>query len=159
MGSPREARRTLLGRAALVAAVLAALPAGTPGRAAEMVAGPVPARVLRVIDGDTIEVAAKIWLGQELTIKVRLAGIDAPEMHGKCGRERTLARAARELVADAVGGSVHLTAIRRDKYGGRVVARVAAANGRDLSDALLTAGLAHRYGGRRKLPWCQTASR
>ena len=32
--------------------------------AAEALAGPVAARVERVVDGDTIEVRAKIWLGQ-----------------------------------------------------------------------------------------------
>ncbi len=160
MGKPREARRRLaLAPATVAALALALLPAGTSARPAEVVPGPVAARVLRVIDGDTIEVAAKIWLGQELTVKVRLAGIDAPEMRGHCGRERTLARAARDLVVRAVGDTVRLTRIKRDKYGGRVVARVAAQGGHDLSKALLDAGLAHRYAGRRKLPWCQTASR
>jgi endonuclease YncB( thermonuclease family) len=161
MGEPREARRTfaILCRAGLAGLALAALPAGGPPGAAEIVDGPVAARVLRVIDGDTIEVAARIWLGQRLTIRVRLAGVDAPEMRGRCDRERNLARAARELVASRAGESVRLTAIRRDKYGGRVVARVAGSDGHDLSDALLSAGLAHRYEGRRKLPWCETARR
>ncbi len=160
MGRPHEARRriAILG-AASVALALAVLPAGVRARPAETVAGPVAARVLRVIDGDTIEVAARIWLGQELTVKVRLAGIDAPEMHGHCDRERSLARAARALVARKVGAAVRLSAIRRDKYGGRVVARVAVRGGHDLSDTLLAGGLAHRYSGGHKLPWCQTASR
>jgi hypothetical protein len=42
--------------------VSAILTAGTVS-AGETVPGPVPAEVLRVIDGDTIEVAAFIWLG------------------------------------------------------------------------------------------------
>ena len=45
-----------------IAAVSAILTAGTVS-AGETVPGPVPAEVLRVIDGDTIEVAAFIWLG------------------------------------------------------------------------------------------------
>ena len=40
--------------------------------------GPVPAFVERVVDGDTLVVRARIWLGQELRIMVRVAGIDAP---------------------------------------------------------------------------------
>ena len=44
--------------------------------------------------------------------------------------------------------------IRRDKYGGRVVARLETADGRDLSAPLLKAGLGHCYGGGHKAPWC-----
>jgi hypothetical protein len=42
--------------------------------------GPIPAELVRVIDGDTIEVRARIWLDLDLTTRVRLAGIDAPEL-------------------------------------------------------------------------------
>jgi len=34
----------------------------------ETVAGPISARVLRVIDGDTIVVHARIWLGQDIDV-------------------------------------------------------------------------------------------
>ena len=44
--------------------------------------GPVAATVERVIDGDTIEVKAQIWIDQELRVAVRLAGVDAPERPG-----------------------------------------------------------------------------
>jgi micrococcal nuclease len=125
----------------------------------ETLPGPVEARVLRVIDGDTIEVAARIWLEQELTVRVRLLGVDAPEMKGRCARERDMAVRARDLIAGAAVGDVRLSQIHYDKYGGRVVARVAGAGGRDLSDALLASGLAHHYDGGKKLPWCETAER
>ncbi len=42
--------------------------------------GPVAAHVSRVIDGDTFEASAAIWLGQAITVRVRIAGIDAPEL-------------------------------------------------------------------------------
>ncbi len=69
--------------------------AGARAGAQNRLAGPVPAQVLSVIDGDTIEVRAVIWLGQVLSTRVRLAGIDAPELRGKCARERALAVRAR----------------------------------------------------------------
>jgi endonuclease YncB( thermonuclease family) len=125
----------------------------------ETLEGPVEARVLRVLDGDTLEVAALIWLEQELTVRVRLMGIDAPESKSRCPRERAMAARARSLIADAAGAQVRLTEIRYDKFGGRVLARVTGTSGRDLSDALLAEGLAHRYDGGRKLPWCETAER
>jgi len=145
-----------------IALAVMVLAASEPASAASPASfpGPIEARVLRVLDGDTIEVAAHIWLEQELTVRVRLLGIDAPEMKGRCARERGLALRAREMVAaTTVRGEVSLTQIQYDKYGGRVVARVAAVDGRDLSDALIASGLAHRYDGGKKRPWCETAER
>ena len=83
----------------LCAAWLAVMPATVAhAPAAEVLSGPVPARLVRVVDGDTVVVRARIWLGQEVEIHVRLAGIDAPELRGKCARERALAVRARDFV-------------------------------------------------------------
>ena len=118
--------------------------------------GPIPAELVRVIDGDTIEVRARIWLDIDVTTRVRLAGVDAPEIDGACDLERRRARAARRFVETWIGehAPVALHDIRRDKYGGRVVADVIATGGDDLAQALLTARLAHSIGtdpGR----WCR----
>ena len=127
--------------------------AGASG--SETLAGPVPARVLNVIDGDTVVVRARVWLGQDIEIRVRLDGVDAPEIKGRCPRERALAEQARALVAGKLeGGTITLTEIEYGKYAGRVVARVATESGEDLSRALLKAGLARPYGGGRRLSWC-----
>jgi endonuclease YncB( thermonuclease family) len=67
--------------------------------AAEVLAGPVSARVLEVIDGDTVVVQAQVWIGQAIEFRVRLAGIDAPELRGKCDAERALAAQARDFLA------------------------------------------------------------
>jgi endonuclease YncB( thermonuclease family) len=125
--------------------------------AGEVLPGPIAARVLRVLDGDTLEVAARIWLEQELTVRVRLDGVDAPEARGRCPRERALALRAKDLIAGAARDEVALTRIRYDKYGGRVVARVTGGDGRDLSESLLAEGLAHRYDGGHKRGWCDAA--
>ncbi len=122
--------------------------------ATDRLTGPVPAEVLRVIDGDTVEVEAQIWLGQSLRTLVRILGADTPELHGKCARERDLAIQARTFVAERLAGAVQLRDIGRDKYGGRVTARVIAADGKDITDTLLGAGLAHPYGGGAKAGWC-----
>jgi endonuclease YncB( thermonuclease family) len=125
-------------------------------RAASL-AGPVEARVIEVVDGDTIRVAARIWLGQDVETLVRIAGIDAPELHGRCGRERRMAEAARALLARRLGGSVILTRIANGKYAGRVVARVALPHGPDAASLLLEAGLARPYDGGARRPWCPAA--
>lgn len=125
-----------------------------PARADVPLPGPVPARVERVIDGDTLAVRARIWFNQDLRVRVRIAGIDTPERRGKCAAERALAARAKALVQAYLGaGDVELFNIRPDKYGGRVLADVRMAGG-DLSERLLKAGLARPYDGGRRAGWC-----
>lgn len=129
--------------------------AGPAGGSEDVIPGPIPARVTGVIDGDTIVVRARIWLGQDVETRVRLAGADAPELNGGCEEERRLARRAREFVqAMAAGGRVVLSHITYGKYAGRVVARVRVPGGEDFSEALIAAGLARPYGGGRRRSWC-----
>jgi endonuclease YncB( thermonuclease family) len=118
------------------------------------IAGPVSATVLRVIDGDTFEARAEVWPDIEVTVAVRLAGIDAPELHAPCLRERALAMAARDLLTRALPpqSPVRLTQVAHDKYAGRVIAQAWLADGRAAGPLLLAAGLAAVYGERRD--WC-----
>ncbi len=147
---------SLLGAGLAAALVLAGLAQSSPAR--ETLPGPVPARVLEVIDGDTLVVRAKVWIGQEIEIKVRLEGVDAPELGGGCERERTLAQRARALIMVKVrDGKVLLNRVQYGKYAGRVVARVETSAGEDLSAALLAANLARAYRGGRRRSWCDRA--
>jgi micrococcal nuclease len=115
----------------------------------------VPAELVRVIDGDTIEVRALIWLDQLVTTRVRLRDIDAPERSARCPAEARLAEESAAALGRLLGdGRLFLTDIGRDKYGGRVLARVMTAGGRDAGDALRIAGLARAYAGRRREGWC-----
>ena len=135
--------------------------AGLSSQAGERLAGPMPAQVTAVVDGDTLEVRARIWLGQEIATRVRLAGIDAPEARSECPRERELAAAAWAFLADRLvpaerGGPAHvrLHDIENGKYAGRVLARVETPSGQDLAEALLAAGLVRAYDGGTHAPWC-----
>jgi endonuclease YncB( thermonuclease family) len=90
----------------------------------------------RVADGDTMTVAGE---------KVRLFGIDAPELHQSCtradGTAWTCGAWAKGVLDDLVGGQeVTCTGDSRDRYG-RLLARCAG-GGRDLGDALVRAGAA-----------------
>ena len=109
------------------------------------------------MDGDTIVVRARIWLGQNIDTQVRLDGVDAPEIKGKCERERRLAVRARDLIlARSAGGMVILSEIHYGKYAGRVVARVRPPGGGDFSTALVEAGLGRAYEGGRRESWCSS---
>ncbi len=135
----------------LLCALFAAL--AQPVRAGDVIAGPVQAEVLRIVDGDTLAVRALIWPGQSVTIKVRLAGIDAPELfRPHCPAERIRAVRARDFVRRHSGAAITLNAVHLGKYAGRVVARVRISSGEDLSALLLQAGLARPV--RDRTPWC-----
>jgi len=115
----------------------------------------VPIDVLRVIDGDTIEIRARIWLDQWLVTRVRLRGIDAPERRSRCPLEASQAEAAgRHLAALAAAEPVFLTELGQDKYGGRVVGRIVTASGVDLAGRMLADGQARAYAGGRRQSWC-----
>jgi len=124
--------------------------------AAEALAGPVSAVVERVVDGDTVDVRARIWLGQSLTVRVRIEGVDAPEVRSPCEDERRLAATARDfLTRRLLNREITLIGVVYDKFGGRVRAEITDSQG-DIAQALLAAGLARPYHGERREPWCAT---
>lgn len=145
-------RVSSLGHAVVLAVCV---PAPAPAASGEALPGPITARVLKIVDGDTIAVRARVWLGQDIEIRVRLDGVDAPELKARCADELHMAERAREFLVRRIAGTdVTLTNIHHGKYAGRVIARVATSDGLDLSQALLEAGLARRYGGERRRPFC-----
>jgi endonuclease YncB( thermonuclease family) len=114
-----------------------------------------PVTVLRVNDGDTFEARVRIWPGTDVTTKVRLRTVDTPELRYRCEEERVKAYAAREaLTAMLRQGSVTITNVQQDKYGGRVDADVATAGTPNVADALIARGFARPYEGGRKANWC-----
>lgn len=123
--------------------------------AAPRTLGPVEARLLRVIDGDTLVVDALVWPGHVVRVSVRLRGIDAPELRSRCPEERRHAEAARKALGDLAGsGPIWLTDIAGGKYFGRVVANAANARGEDLSTLMLQRRLARTYDGGRRQRAC-----
>ncbi len=139
-----------------VSAARAAVPpveAIRPDTASLAAPGTYEAAVLRIVDGDTLEARVSTWPGQSVDVKVRLRGIDAPEMDGACRAETDRAEAARSALAQVASGPILLTDVGPDRYYGRVVARVLA-GGLDVGAALLQAGHARPYGGRKREGWC-----
>jgi endonuclease YncB( thermonuclease family) len=137
----------------LVVALLAVVPAR-----AEVLSGPVAADVIRVIDGDTLALRARIWIGIDIVVNARIRGIDAPELRGRCDAEKVKAVEARaRLEALADGRTVRLRRIENDKYAGRVLADIVTDEGTDLAAAMLESGLARPYDGSTRAPWCDVA--
>ncbi|MFM7029024.1 MAG: thermonuclease family protein [Chakrabartia sp.] len=100
-----------------------------------------------VVDGDTI------WYRHE---KIRVADIDTPETHpARCADEARLGRAATLRLQQLLNqGPFTLQPIRRDtdRYGRKL--RILMRNGVSLGEILVREGLARRYSGGRRQPWC-----
>lgn len=120
---------------------------------ADTLPGPVPADILRVVDGDTLHVRAHIWPGHSVEVMVRLEGVDAPEIHRPdCSLEHALAKQAKTEIETITDKSVTLHNIHLGKYAGRVVAEARLPNGVVLADHLVEKGLAYLDTSRRS--WC-----
>lgn len=115
-----------------------------------------PAAVLRVVDGDTFEARVHVWPGIDITTKIRLRGIDAPEMRARCADEYGNAQASRDTLARLLAqGDVAVMQIGQDKYGGRVLASASTRATPDVAAAMLNAGAARSYNGGRRESWCR----
>lgn len=120
------------------------------------VAGPVTAEIVRIIDGDTLEVDAHPWPGHVVRVSVRVRGIDAPERRSSCPEQRAAAQLARNELEQLVSGvsTIELINVAGGKYYGRVLADLTA-GARDIASAMLASGLARPFqGGKRHQPQC-----
>lgn len=114
-----------------------------------------PVEVIRINDGDTFEARVRIWPGQDVWTKVRLRGIDTPELNARCSEEYRMAETARDALRRVLAeGDVRIAQVAIDKYGGRVLADVSTRATSDVSAALLAAGHARAYAGGRRENWC-----
>lgn len=142
-------------RAVFFSVLLLSALTATDAYAKETLSGPFPAEVLRVVDGDTLDVRITVWLGQYLQTRVRLSGIDTPEKRGKCAEEKQLAREAQQALEKYIEtGTVVLKNVTTGKYAGRVLADVETASGQPLSELLIQNGFARPYQGKKRLGWC-----
>lgn len=139
----------------LPVAPAAAISSSTSLPPSEPVRTGYPAQLVRVVDGDTFEARVQVWPGMEAVVKVRLRGIDAPEMSGRCTEEVEQALAARDRLAMILAqGEIGLAQVGQDKYGGRVLASASTRRTPDVSAAMLEAKLVRSYNGGRRDGWC-----
>ena len=139
----------------LFCCVVLCVPPST-GQAKETISGPIQAEVVKVVDGDTIRVKAKIWLGLDKTIKVKFNGVQSPELYSpKCEYERELAKEARDVTANAIAGKpVTLIDVQYGKYSDRVIANVLNHEGVDLNTFLFSKALAQPTKTGKRMDWC-----
>ena len=116
----------------------------------------VVSQVTSIYDGDTFRADIQglhPLIGSRIGICV--AGVDTPEMRGKCEKEKQLARAAKQFTVGMLRSAkrVELHNVKRGKYF-RIVADVII-DGKSLTSSLINAGHGVPYeGGSKAKNWC-----
>ena len=106
---------------------------------------PEPVALLRVVDGDTLIIAV-----DSHKERVRLWGIDAPEMSQSFGKQ------ARDFLhARCAGARVAIVRKGKDKY--RRILGIVFCNGENMNEALVQSGFAWAYMRRKYVPLMESA--
>lgn len=99
-----------------------------------------------VVDGDTIRLDGET---------VRIAGLDAPELAGRCEAERIAARVALDALIGWLSEGAFTIAPQpggNDRYGRPL--RSLSRNGASAAEALVSRGVARPYAGEARIDWC-----
>ncbi len=80
--------------------------------------------MLRIIDGDTVEVRLELGVSTSRTIRVRIAGINAPELFSGTMETRAQGEAARAYILCDVGKEVLVKTYKDGKTFDRYIADV-----------------------------------
>ncbi|WP_394212620.1 thermonuclease family protein [Enterovibrio calviensis] len=112
-------------------------------------------QVVSVYDADTFRVNIEGWpdiVGKNVPVRVK--GIDAPEIRGKCANEKKLARLAKQFTVEQLRSAeeIRLTNIERGKYF-RLLADVQV-DGHSLAKRLLEANQVVPYVPGTHVEWC-----
>ena len=109
-------------------------------------------QVVKVYDGDTLTIAAKMPYENSPLFRfhVRLDGIDTPEIKGKTPEEKALAKEARDAISTiCMNKTVTLKNVKNEKYG-RILADVYCENVH-LNEWLISQRYAVKYSGGTKV--------
>ena len=112
------------------------------------------AKLVRVIDGDTIDVdidlGFDVWLKRQ---RVRLAGIDAPESRTRNKAEKVLGLAAKARLTELCSAEMQLESLGTGKFG-RILGIPKTSDGVRICSMLIDEGHAVEYqGGKKTKVW------
>jgi endonuclease YncB( thermonuclease family) len=109
----------------------------------------------RVIDGDTVDTGIVVYQGLK-PLHLRIHGIDTPEIHGKCDKEKQLAQDAKKFLSYTLANSEFVYRFDSwDKYGGRVLGDILIQEV-PVSQEMIRRGYAIAYSGEKKVKdWCK----
>jgi len=108
-------------------------------------------KVLKVLDGDTVDLLVDLGFSSFKKDRFRLDIIDTPEINSKDMVERKFAEEAKAFLTEWLNNQSTITVktIKDDKYG-RMLAKLYGTNGECINDILLESGYAWIYPARDK---------
>jgi micrococcal nuclease len=106
--------------------------------------------ILKIVDGDTVDLSLDLGFYVTVVQRIRLDGLDTPEVHSKDMQEKTLAQEAKEFVTKWFEENKELTirTKKEDKYG-RILGEIYCQD-RCLNKDLVDMGYAWEYDGTKK---------
>ena len=99
------------------------------------------AKILRVVDGDTVDVEVDLGFHIKVEMKLRLYGINAPELKEDAGK---VSRDKLKEMLDGKVVTVYTIKDRQEKYG-RYLAKIVLDDNTEINNWLVEQGLAVRY--------------
>ena len=113
--------------------------------------------IYSIYDADTFRVVINNWpkiIGKNISIRIK--GIDAPEIRGKCEIEKQKALVAKQFTVQLLTNAkvIELRNIKRGKYF-RILADVFV-DGKNLAEMLINKKLVNTYNGGTREGWCST---
>lgn len=110
------------------------------------------AKVLNVVDGDTIDVQIDLGFDTYRNERIRLAEVDTPEIRTKNADVKKVGLSAKVRVIELILNKDVIIKTEKDKTEkyGRYLGTVILENGRSLNDLLVSEGLAMVYSGGKK---------
>lgn len=110
-------------------------------------------RIVSVYDADTVTIILDLGFNVSIKEKIRLYGINCPELRTKNEKEKALAIEARDFVRELIlGEEVEITVYKKGKYG-RYLAGIFLESGELLNELLIKKGYAREYFGVGKAKW------
>jgi len=110
--------------------------------------------VERIIDGDTFVIDWPTLPFGMNKVSIRIRGIDTPEIHSKCEKEKTSAETSKSFLSNWIlHKQVIIANCENDKFGGRWLCDVEYKNS-EVSSTMIVNGFARPYNGEKKIPWC-----
>ena len=110
------------------------------------------AKLIKTVDGDTVDLMVDLGFDMWHKIRVRLAGINTPESRTKDLREKELGLEAKTFTENFLKGKEIIVHTNKQGKFGRFLANLTV-NGQDLSQALIEANLAREYHGEKREAW------
>ena len=109
--------------------------------------------VLRVVDGDTVDVLLDLSFGVFRKVRIRANGIDTPESRTRNKREKELGLAAKARMKNLCGKKVYVESLNKgklDKYGRLLANLYTEKENNNICQTLIKEGHAVKYDGTKK---------